>query len=126
MDHPTPFAQGVQDSTPSGMFFGTQQAAVSAAQREGGSSWVSVGPSWGPSELPVDLGVIPPKYTEGEGEIQGEGVEGEGEEQYEHKRRFDERDLTIAFLPREEFGKRKPGFVFRYCSCLVRGMGGES
>ena len=120
MDHPTPFAQGVQDSTPSGMYFTQQPSAAalssapsstSAAGGGGKHGWVSVGPSWGPEGLASDLGVIAPSAQSGANVDAAEKCD---EEEYFHPRRFDEADLAIQFKPREEFGKARPGFVFRY------------
>lgn len=116
MDHPTPFAQGMQDSTPSGMYFAppvrvsgpAEAPALSAGELHG---WTSVGPSWGPESLARDLGVIPPKpRTEENFEDDSATAE---EIEYTHPRQFHEEDFTIQFKPREEFGHARPGFVFR-------------
>jgi hypothetical protein len=120
MDHPTPFAQGMQDSTPSGMYFAPPVRASGPAEAptlsEGEArGWSSVGPSWGPESLAKDLGVIPPRPREDDADQDkewGAGA-GENEEEYVHLRCFDEADASLQFKPREEFGRARPGFVFR-------------
>jgi len=106
-DHPTPFAQGVKDSTPSGVYFDTPVAGpapepyIDDTGKKVG--WTSVGPSWGPVDMAKELGCPAPNNEESNDDAPV--VDG--------RRHFNERDFTLKFSAREEFGGARPGFVFR-------------
>lgn len=125
MDHPTPFAQGCPDNTAGGMYLSSKKIPASLeniASRGDVSSdqlgpypdphlpqgWKSVGPQWGPLEMAKELGCPPIQDEENIEESNSTEVS-----DIPIKRQFNENDLNLKFQPREEFGGRRVGYVFR-------------
>eukprot|EP00428_Durinskia_dybowskii_P072136 CAMPEP_0170395322 /NCGR_PEP_ID=MMETSP0117_2-20130122/21716_1 /TAXON_ID=400756 /ORGANISM="Durinskia baltica, Strain CSIRO CS-38" /LENGTH=708 /DNA_ID=CAMNT_0010651623 /DNA_START=53 /DNA_END=2179 /DNA_ORIENTATION=+ len=135
-DHPTPFAKGTHeyDNTAGGLSFSapisTTTTTTTPAQGSGGSTDdgnVMAAPAgWSAEKISVDLHLtdalnqydssqsnfydnLAPLHTAG-GVKPLEPAAGDS---YHTKRIFSETDLELEYLPREEFGGRREGFVFR-------------
>jgi hypothetical protein len=121
-DHPTPFAKGTtdHDNTASGMYFGSTSAVASegaeAAEEEGG---VVAPAGWKAEKISVELHLsdaVNVYESSATGNfydnVQLAPIEPLVPLQH-NKRVFNEADFQLEFIEHEEFGGRRPGFVFR-------------
>jgi hypothetical protein len=120
-DHPTPFAKGTtdHDNTASGMYFDSTTAASAAEEAETTEDFAAAPAGWKAEKISVELHLsdaVNVYESSATGNfydtVQLAPIE-PLEPIHHNKRVFNEGDFQLEFLAREEFGGRRPGFVFR-------------